>query len=410
MTSCHESHFPADRFDLDRFTYPLTVTLVQFLITHLVLCFLAALTRFFAAPLARWGFAGIIAPARPVCRGGGAGMPASRWSSTPSSVPGRWWGRIKSVMVGQGGIAGGGVLGLDPQMALRMLPLAIVFFAMVLLSNLSFSYTTYSMYTLYRIGIVPLSIFLTARLTRSSHSIGTLSSSLTATLNLLIATSQSGVRVTWESIVSGIFSSVFVALYPILVLRTHRRLVSSLVPQGDLLTAYSPPVHAVRSRRHRRHSHDFPPDTDDPFTTTVNAASSHSPKEDTIATYHMLHYTSLLSTLILLPITLLSGEVGDISRNCYFLDLPFFWFLMVSSALLATAVFVTTVLFAQATTTPVTVSFVGSVPPSVFLLWILSAPSFRLPVHTWVGLALCAGSCLWFMAGALRSGPGGVVA
>ena len=139
LTSCHESHFPADRFDLDRFTYPLTVTLVQFLITHLVLCFLAALTRFFAAPLARWGFAGIIAPARPVCRGGGAGMPASRWSSTPSSVPGRWWGRIKSVMVGQGGIAGGGVLGLDPQMALRMLPLAIVFFAMVLLSNLSFS-------------------------------------------------------------------------------------------------------------------------------------------------------------------------------------------------------------------------------------------------------------------------------
>ena len=117
------------------------MTLVQFLITHLVLCFLAALTRFFAAPLARWGFAGIIAPARPVCRGGGAGagMPASRWSSTPSSLPGRWWGRIKSVMVGQGGIAGGGILGFDLQMALQMLPLAVVFFAMVLLSNLSFS-------------------------------------------------------------------------------------------------------------------------------------------------------------------------------------------------------------------------------------------------------------------------------
>ena len=263
------------------------------------------------------------------------------------------------------------------------------------------------MYTLYRIGIIPLSIFLTARLTRSSHSIGTLSSSLTATLNLLIASSQSGVRVTWESIVCGIFSSLFVALYPVLVLQTHRRLVSSLVAQGDLLTAYSPPVHAARSRR--RHSHDFPPDTDDPFT-TIGVASSHSPKENTIATYHILHYTFLLSTLILLPITLLSGEIGDISRNCYFLDLPFFWVLMVSSALLATVVFVTTVLFAQATTTPLTVSFVGSVPPSVFLLWILSAPSFRLPVHTWVGLALCTGSCLWFMAGALRSGSGGVVA
>jgi len=218
------------------------------------------------------------------------------------------------------------------------------------------------MYMLARIAIMPLTLLFTSILTGHSHSIQTLSSTLTAVLNLLMATILPD-RVTWESIVAGVFSSLFVALYPILLLRAYRSIVYDLVPQGDLLTV-----------------------DDDPSATNLGT------KEESRAYWRILHYTSLISIMMLTPIALVSGELWQIGRNCYFLDVPWFWFLMTCGGLGSFAVFSSFLLLVKATS-PVSATFV-SVPRSIFQLAVLN--KFRLPAHSWVGASLCVASCLWY--------------
>jgi hypothetical protein len=228
------------------------------------------------------------------------------------------------------------------------------------------------MYQIARIGVVPLSLMISAFLQRENHSTSTLSSALVATLNLLLASIRPGVRVTWESIVAGVFSSLFVALYPILLLRTYRTLVAGLVPQGDILTGY-------------------------PSTTTDESASN---REETRAYWRTLHYTSLLALAILTPIVLVSGEVGDILHNCYILDVPFLWLLIVCGGIGSWAVFASTLLLAKATS-PLTATFVA-IPRSAFQLVVLS--HFNIPIHSWVGVALCWVSSVWFLVARSNEG------
>lgn len=229
------------------------------------------------------------------------------------------------------------------------------------------------MYTLARMGIVPLSLLLTATISRTSHSVAILSSALTATLNLLIASSRAGVRVTWESIVAGVFSSLFVAIYPILLLSTYRNLRASLTPQGDLLAEASPGA-----------------ETSDTTAT----------REGTRAAWQLLHYTSSFSILFITMIVLISGEISHISRNCYFLDVPFFWFVILQSGLQSGFVFLCTILLTVATS-PLTVSFLF-IPRSAFQLVILS--HFKMPVYCWVGIGMCWLSSLWFLLTRRREG------
>jgi hypothetical protein len=179
--------------------------------------------------------------------------------------------------------------------------------------------------------------------------------------------------VTWESIVAGIFSSLFVVLYPILLLETYRKLVSSLVRQGDLLTESSP---------------------------SLNASDAPVSKDNARAAWQVLHYTSLLSIILVGPVLLVSGEVAHISRNCYFLDVPFFWFLMVQAGLQSGAVFLFTFLLTKATS-PLTTSFLF-LPRSAFQLAVLS--HFKMPVYSWVGIGMCWLSSLWFLLIRRREG------
>lgn len=225
-----------------------------------------------------------------------------------------------------------------------------------------------------RIAIVPLSIILSATLLRQSHSVQAMSAALIATLNLLMASVRPGDRVTWESVVAGAFSSFFVALYPVMLLRAYRKLVSDLVPQGDLLAA--------------------PDDS--------AASLSTGTKEETRAYWRTLHYTSILSIVLTLPFVLISGELQQINRNCYFMDVPWFWFLMVCGGVGSWAVFSTTLLLIKATS-PVTATFV-SVPRSAFQLAVLS--KFRMPAHGWVGVSLCWTGCLWYLFARYRERRG----
>lgn len=224
------------------------------------------------------------------------------------------------------------------------------------------SYAPLPVYQLARIGVTPLSLIFSCMLQNESISGSTLSAALIATLNLLFATLRSNVRVTWESIVAGVFSSLFAALYPILLLRTYRTLLAGLIPQGDVMSGYP------------------------------TRSDEETNREETRAYYRTLHYTSILSIALLTPIVLLSGELGNIFHNIPFLDVPFFWLMIWCGAIGSWAVFSSTLVLVKATS-PLSATFVN-VPRSGVQLMLLSM--FKMPAHSWVGVALCWASSVWF--------------
>ena len=222
------------------------------------------------------------------------------------------------------------------------------------------------MYLLTRISIVPWSLILTAVWTRTSHSAATLSSSLIATLSLLIATTGADFHFTPGSLVLGLTSSFCTALFPMLLLQTYRGLVSSIIAH--------------------RHGHsDYDPLSND----ASNALKS---KAELRAFWLTLRYTSLLASAILLPVVLLSNEPSDISRNCYVLDVKVFWTIFICSGIGSWCVLVCTLLLVQSTS-PLTATFL-SVPRSAFQLLVLSPT--RMPLHSVIGVIMCWLSSVWF--------------
>ncbi|KAF1956870.1 hypothetical protein CC80DRAFT_491743 [Byssothecium circinans] len=339
-----------------KFPFPLAHTYLQLVLTHIFVVAFTSLTRGFGTPLRRLGFGAAVAPAYPVAStGGGFRNPVNQRSAIVRF--GKW------LTNGSGGIAGGGLFEFDWQVAKQVLPLAFVFSMKVVLSNFSFAYAPLEVFQVARIGITPLAFIFSCILSKENHSGSTLSSALSATLFLLFASLRSNQRVTEDSIVAGVFSSFFTALYPILLLRTYRVLVSNLAPQGDILTGY-------------------PSSTDD----TSN-------REETRAYYRILHYTSLLSIILLTPLVLISGGVGKILHDLPFLDLPFFWFMIWCGTLGSFAVFTSTLLLVKATS-PLTATFVA-VPRSACQLVFLNL--FKMPAHSWTGVVLCWISSVWFL-------------
>jgi hypothetical protein len=214
-----------------------------------------------------------------------------------------------------------------------------------------------------------LSLIFTSFLTNANHSIPTLSSAIISWLNLLVASVRGRTQVTWEAVVAGIFSVLFISLYPIILTRTHKQLIASQVRSGDVLTSFSP----TRSSHHR---------------SSIESGS----KQSTRAYYQVLHYTSLLSLLVLTPCLLLSGELPRIFRNCYFLDVLWFWFICAMGGFASFAVFASSLAFVRATS-PLTTVFAG-VPRSAIQIVIFGGA--RLPVHSWVGVALCWAGSAWY--------------
>ena len=114
--------------DSNRFPYPLTATWIQLFFAHVFLIGFAGWTRWFALPLRRIGLSALVAPMYAQKSRGVVGF--SNWS--PFHV-------MSAILNPFGGIAGGGILEFDRDMAKKALPLALVFIGKVLLSNISFS-------------------------------------------------------------------------------------------------------------------------------------------------------------------------------------------------------------------------------------------------------------------------------
>jgi hypothetical protein len=335
----------------NRFPYPLTATWIQLFFCHLYLLGWATVSRGLAGPFRKLGLSSVVAP-----------------SNVHHSRPGTPRGFISSVLASSGGIAGGGVTEFNPTIAKQVLPLSVIFVVKLILSNISFAYSPLPLYTICRIGVLPVTLIMTSAFTRTTHSIPTLSAALTAWLNLLIASIRTRSLVSWEAIVAGVFSMLFVGLYPVLLERTHKILLATQVRPGDVFTTFSP---------------------------SRGGTAAHyesGSKQSTRAYYQLLHYNSILSLVILSPLVLISGELVRISRNCYFLDVFWFWFMCACGGYCAFAVYISTPALVRATS-PLTSTFTG-VPRAAAQVLIFS--NFRLPVHSWVGVVLCWVGTGWY--------------
>jgi hypothetical protein len=106
------------------------MTLIQFIITHLLLLGSAVLTRSLAGPLKNLGLSAAVAPAGT----GAIGQIAQGYKTVGKLTLWRW------LRESSGGIAGGGLFELEGRVARQVLPLAVTYVAKVILSNLSFTY------------------------------------------------------------------------------------------------------------------------------------------------------------------------------------------------------------------------------------------------------------------------------
>ena len=178
------------------------------------------------------------------------------------------------------------------------------------------SYTIPPIFHLSRVGSLLLAmVFTHFSFPSQSLSVTTMSSCITMVLSLAMAVLRPGSRFAIEGFLAGLFSTIFVAAYPIFLSKSYRSLLqgpSSDVRSGDLLG------------------------TGDGGGVLLSADG----KEETRSAWKLLHYLNLLSIAIVFPWIFLSGEFGDISRNCYILDIPWFWLMGLFSGIGAWGTFV----------------------------------------------------------------------
>lgn len=101
------------------------MTWIQLVLEHIFLIGFAGLTRLLSRPLQRLGLGAMVAPATPLSSGQGFRGPARQ--------------RGGLLRGGNGGVAGGGIFEFEWPVAKHVVPLAVVYLAKVVLSNISFA-------------------------------------------------------------------------------------------------------------------------------------------------------------------------------------------------------------------------------------------------------------------------------
>lgn len=111
-----------------------------------------------------------------------------------------------------------------------------------------------------------------------------------------------------------------------------------------------------------------------------------------------LRHASLLSIVIVVPIFLLCGEVQDIQRNSYVLDVCYLWLELVLSGLLTGLMLIFLSILAK-TTSPVAATFL-TLPSSAVLLLVFAFGSLSL--FGYLGVSLCLAASAVFFGSQIR--------
>ncbi|TGZ79544.1 hypothetical protein EX30DRAFT_365092 [Ascodesmis nigricans] len=331
-----------------KFPYPITTIFLELLFTQFFLVLSASLTRSFARSLHSFGLGCIVAPnAKPgkgKRRAGSSGL------------------RDFATQVVRG--TSGGVFEVKWAEAKPILPLAVIYSLKIMLTNISFGYTQLQIYQSSRVPALIMCLLLTHYLCRNqSLTITTLSSCIVMVLSLTMVSLRPGIRFAIEGFLSGLFSNLFVAAYPIFLARTWK----------------------IFNQCNNSTVSDF-------------HSAGNTTQEEARSAWKLLHYVNFMAILIVFPFVLLSGEMRDISRNCYILDVAFFWLMLVGAGAAAWATFVSGFLLVRATT-PLTM-VVTTYPRSALQTMLLVG--FKLPTWSWVGVLTCWGSSVWYLLGRRR--------
>lgn len=264
------------------------------------------------------------------------------------------------------GIAGAGIFEFDRAVVKATWPLAGLFTITVLMSTVAYAGTQMRIWTMIRIGIVPLTAISTAVINRRWPSYSIVLIALFGALGLLVTCIQKDMRASPIVVASGILSSISTGLFPELLVNTY-----AIVLAGQ--------IKAEVRANHRP--------------TTDLYHTSGTPPTDTRATYQLLHHLSVLSLMMLFPVVLLSGEVQSIFRDSRHLGEWMHWLLLTCGSLGTFGVLVSTVLLAKATS-PLTVNFFG-VP--TYCVMVICLAGFKLEIYAWAGVATVIISCVLFV-------------
>ena len=157
----------------------------------------------------------------------------------------------------------------------------------------------------------------------------------------------------------GIASSVFAALFPVLLLRTQQSFGNALKLQRQLVN--------------------------EPDLEPIDIVEA-GPTQDALHVFWLtLRLTAVVSTILLIPTLLLSGELQDMYYNCYVLDIKILWCLFAASGILSGMALILTLLLCRLVAPVMTTIFL--LPGSGLQLVILN--SFSLMLNVWIDVAMC---------------------
>lgn len=220
-------------------------------------------------------------------------------------------------------------------------------------------------YILLRISIIPWSILLTPIVDRTPHSLLSIWSAFLAGFSLLLASIPSERQFTLGNTILGVLSSMFVALFPVLLLRTYDTF-------GD--STFQRPI-----------ASGFDPESGN---------SADQPKQDELRVFWLvIRLTVWISTALLAVVLLFSGELLDIFSNCYVLDMKILWCLIWGSGMLTGTVIILTLMLARRTSAAVATFLF--VPESGLGILILNR--FSITLSNWTDIIMCWFSSVCFM-------------
>lgn len=348
------------KLNKSRFPYPVMTTLIQFLFTFLVVRLSSYLSR--------------------LC-------PSYLVSASSESNETDWERRL-------GSVADAASLSTDPEEtswsdAKEVFPLAIGYLLACVLDNVLIRYvpsdfrrselmdldqsrTQLPTYILFRITVIPLSLGLSIVIDHISLSILTIWSAVLAGLSLFLANVHFKHQISVGNIFLGITSSIVAALFPFLLLKTYQALCRNSALQRQLVQK---------------------PDLE-----SVNIGSLARRQNGSHVYWLTLHLTSLASTILLIPTLLLSGEVQDIYRNCYVLDIYVLWCLLAASGIMAGLALILTLLLCRAIAPVMSNLFL--LPGNGLQLVLLS--KFSLMLDTWIDMAMCWLASAYLIIGTAR--------
>ena len=184
---------------------------------------------------------------------------------------------------------------------------------------------------------------------------------------------------TWEGVAAGICSSFFAAAEPVVMVSTFKKIFAYHSPNGNptaTSTATADELNLITDPMFHGDGHSLPR-----------------------AHYHLIHYTTFLSVLLTLPWVFISGESGSISRNCYILDIPWFWLMVILGGLASYTTMLGSWMLVKATS-PLTGNL--AVEGLQVTVQTILLGGFKMKEWGWMGAMTGWGAGVWYLLGRRR--------